>query len=150
MPRKRGARGYRGILRLPSASIASSIFLLALLHTLFVLTARPGSLNDTQILLGRGGKSIDIVAKEEHLPFIKVGSAHCVFTPSTDADLGILTPRYLLNMSWSPHPTLALIKTDLYLQNDVSVYFMPPKPDYDPLEGNLVDYLMLGFIEHPR
>jgi hypothetical protein len=53
-------------------------------------------------------------------------------------------------MSWSPDPTLSLIKTDLYLQNDVSVYVMPPKPDYDPLEGNLVDYLMLGFIEHPR
>jgi hypothetical protein len=64
--------------------------------------------------------------------------------------LGILTPRYLLNMSWSPDPMLSLIKTDLYLQNDVSVYVMPPKPDYDPLEGNLVDYLMLGFIEHPR
>lgn len=59
-------------------------------------------------------------------------------------------PRYLLNTSWSTDPMLGQITTDLYLTHDVTVYVMPPKPDYDPREGNLVDYLMLGFIEHPR
>lgn len=58
--------------------------------------------------------------------------------------------RYLLNMSWSPDPMLGLIQTDLYLNNDVSVYIMPPRPDHDPPEGNIVDYLMLGLTEHPR
>ena len=59
-------------------------------------------------------------------------------------------PRYLLDTAWSPDPVLGLIKTDLYLSNDVSVHVMPPKPDYDPLDGNIVDYLMLGLLEHPR
>ena len=45
---------------------------------------------------------------------------------------------------------LGLIQTDLYLSNDVRVYVMPPRPDHDPPEGNIVDYLMLGFMEHQR
>jgi hypothetical protein len=45
---------------------------------------------------------------------------------------------------------LGLIETDLYLQHDISVYVMPPKPDRDPPEGNIVDYFALGLLEHPR
>lgn len=59
-------------------------------------------------------------------------------------------PHYLLNMSWSPDPMLSLIKTDLYLKDDMNVFMMQPKPDYDLPEGNIIDYLMLAFIEHPR
>ena len=59
-------------------------------------------------------------------------------------------PRHLHNTSWSSDPMLGLIKTDLYLSNDVSMYVMPPRPDHDPPEGNIVDYLVLGFIEYPR
>lgn len=58
--------------------------------------------------------------------------------------------RYLLDTAWSPDPVLGLIKTDLYLGNDVRVHVMPPKPDYDPPEGNIVDYVHLGLLEHPR
>lgn len=63
---------------------------------------------------------------------------------------GAHQPRYLLDTAWSPDPVLGLIKTDLYLGNDVRVHVMPPKPDYDPPEGNIVDYLGLGLMEHPR
>jgi hypothetical protein len=66
------------------------------------------------------------------------------------AGAGHHEPRYLLDTAWSPDPMLGLIKTNLYLTNDVRVFIMPPKPDYDPLEGNIVDYLALGLIEHPR
>lgn len=59
-------------------------------------------------------------------------------------------PRYLLDTAWSSDPVLGLIKTNLYLTNDVTVHVMPPRPDYDPYDGNIVDYLMLAFIEHPR
>ena len=59
-------------------------------------------------------------------------------------------PRYLLDTAWSPDPMLGQIKTDLYLSHDLRVHVMWPKPDLDPFEGNLVDYLMVGLIEHPR
>jgi hypothetical protein len=45
---------------------------------------------------------------------------------------------------------LGLITTDLYLRDDISVHVMPPHPDHEPFDGNIVDYLMLGLIEHPR
>lgn len=63
---------------------------------------------------------------------------------------GAHQPRYLLDTAWSPDPVLGIIKTDLYLSNDVRVHVMPPKPDYDAPDGNIVDYLMLGLMEHPR